>query len=214
MPTPSYWFNANNPSLKHDLENLPRVPGYCVFLDITGSTDMKQAGILHWAPRIHNCFANATSFLSPFATLKCIGDELMYYIEESDLLKSGYSPMQIFDNLWQVANEAGPEFPEVKIGAAYCTDVYSLTFFKGHQDYYGIDIDMTARLRAAATASRQIVINRRFHDAIRQRHTNAGNGEQFDESFLSLKGPESITLKGVPGEVEVFRSNAVRTGSK
>lgn len=214
MPTPSYWFDANNSNLKQELENLPRVPGYCVFLDITGSTDMKQKGILHWSRMIHNCFANASLFMVPFVPLKSIGDALVYYIEEVDLVKSGYTPMQIFDGLWQIANDADPEFPEVKIGAARCSDVYALTYFRGQQDYYGVDIDMTARLQHEASASRQIVIERRFHDAIRERYEAAGNREQFDESVLSLTGPEEVKLKGVPGRIEVFRSNPVRTGTQ
>ena len=84
MPTPSLWINPNNPELKRQVDSMLPTPGYCVFIDIAGSTAMKQKGIRHWIALIHNCFANAHLFLHPFSPVKGIGDALMYYIEAPD----------------------------------------------------------------------------------------------------------------------------------
>lgn len=165
---------------------------------------MKQKGIRHWIALIHNCFANVQMFLDPFGPVKGIGDALMFYIEASDLEQSGYVLLQVFDGLWQVATERDERFPVVKIGAAWCEDAYPVTFLRGSQDYYGIDVDMTARLQGLAK-DREVVIERRLYDKINADYQRTGNKNDF-RSFRSLHGPKREILKGVPGEVEVFRT--------
>lgn len=205
MPTPSLWINPNDPGWKQRVDELQPIPGYCIFIDIAGSTAMKQRGIRHWVALIHNCFANAHLFLDPFSPLKGIGDALMYYIELSDLKQSGYTPLQMFDGLWKTATEPDSRFPAVRIGAARCEHVYALTFFRGSQDYYGIDIDMTARLQSLARA-RQLVIERRFYEEVAANYRAIGNQDQFG-SFLSLRGPTPESLTGIPNAFEVFRTD-------
>ena len=139
MPSPCLLISPNNPNLKADVEALAKTPGICIFIDITGSTQMKCSNLKEWIAKIHNCFANAATFIPPlFTPIKSIGDALMYFIEDQDLQSSGYSPMQIYNSLWQLATETSFEFPDVKIGAAWCEEVYPITFFAGNRDYYGI----------------------------------------------------------------------------
>jgi hypothetical protein len=205
MPTPSLWINPNDPELRRRVNSLQPTPGYCIFIDIAGSAAMKQQGIWQWIALIHNCFENARLFLYPFSPLKSIGDALMYYIELSDLRQSGYTPLQIFNGLWQTATENAPEFPVVRIGAAWCEQAYALTFLPGKQDYYGTDIDMTARLQSLAK-EREVVIERRFYEGIAADYRGIGNQEQF-ESYRSLRGPRQESLKGIPNVTEVYRTH-------
>jgi hypothetical protein len=207
MPTKSFWIDPNNFEIMRCVDSLQPTPGYCIFIDIAGSTEMKQKGIRHWIALTHNCFANTKLFLDPFAPVKSIGDALMYYIELSDLSRSGYKPLQIFDGLWKVATDRHLGFPAVKIGAAKCRQGYALTFLRGNQDYYGIDIDMTARLQNSA-GEREIVIERGFYEDITVDYQNIGNQEQF-VSYRSLRGPTKEKLKGIPGLIEVFRARAI-----
>lgn len=165
---------------------------------------MKQKGIRHWIALIHNCFSNAGMFLDPFGPVKGIGDALMYYIESKDLEQSGYVPLQIFDGLYQVATETDDRFPIVKVGAAWCEDVYAISFLRGSQDYYGIDADLTARLQGLAHEG-EVVIERRLYDRIKANYEHTGNKNDFP-SFQSLVGPTRETVKGVPGQIEVFRT--------
>jgi len=44
-----------------------------------------------------------------------------------------------------------------KVSMHYCTDVYNMTFFKDSNDYYGKDIDLTARLLSKARENRIIL---------------------------------------------------------
>src|SRR5207249_4772102 len=130
---------------------------------------------------------NAKLFLSPFAPLKGIGDELMYYIEDIDL--QAYNALQIYDWLWQTATEQDSElFKDVKIVVARCEQVYPISFLRGNRDYYGIDIDLTARLKDKA-AAKQVVIDSRFHEKIMECYTSTRNKQQF-RSVRRLQGPE------------------------
>ena len=209
MPTPPLLISANNPNLKAEVDALVPVPGYCIFIDIVGSTLMKQRSIREWIALIHNGFANAGTFLNAFRPMKGIGDELMYYIEEADLVASGYSAMQVFDGLYQIANEPDTSYPATKIVAAYCTSVYAMTFLPGARDYYGIDIDRAARLKGGCISpslrEKEVIIDDQMHDRVRACYDNAGNQSQF-ASVLQLRGPTSHTAKGIPNAVSIYRT--------
>ena len=204
MPSPCLLISLNDQNLKAKVEALAKTPGICVFIDITGSTQMKCGSLKEWIAKIHNCFANAATLLPPqFVPIKSIGDALMYFIEEPDLVSSGYTPMQVYDGLWQMVTETAPEFPDVKIGAAWCEEVYPITFFAGNRDYYGIDIDLTARLQSMAN-SKEVVIDSRLREKIIEHYSRAGNNDQF-VGVRRLEGPEEASPKGVPHTVQIYR---------
>ncbi len=196
--------NPQDKDLKAKVESIAKTPGLCIFIDITGSTHMKCFGLKEWIAKIHNCCANAATLMPPlFTPIKSIGDALMYYIEEGDLLHSGYTSLQIYDGLWQIATESGPEFPDVKIGAVWCEDVYPITFFAGNRDYYGIDIDLTSRLQSLAD-SKEVVIDFRLHEKVMRDYDGAGNRDQC-VSVRRLVGPEKVAPKGIPKKVLIYR---------
>ncbi len=207
MPTKSLLINPNDTNLKQSIENLSKVPGYCIFIDVVGSTAMKKESMLKWVALIHNAFANATTFLDSFRPLKGIGDELMFYIEDSDRDVSGYSPLQIFDSLFQVATESDPEFPETKIAAAYCEDDYQMTFIPDTTDYYGIDIDRAARLKGIdpCLAPKELVIDSRMFDRVKNNYDAIGNKDQFT-SFERLDGIHTFSGEGLPDPIEYYRA--------
>ena len=204
MPSQCLLINPEDPDLKTKVFSLPKTPGICIFIDITGSTAMKCSTLTEWLAKIHNCFANSKTFLPPSVRpIKSIGDALMFYIEEMDLLASKETPLGIYDGLWQVATETDAIFPAVKIGAAWCEDVYPITFLAGSRDYYGIDIDLTSRLQSMAD-SKEIVIDFRLHEKVMQDYESIGNKEQF-VSVRRLVGPEKATPKGIPNKVLIYR---------
>jgi class 3 adenylate cyclase len=204
MPSKCLLINPSDPELRNKVEALQRVPGICIFIDITGSTQMKCSTIKEWIAKIYNCFhVNSSLFLSPFTPIKSIGDALMYYIEETDLLASGYNALQIYDGLWQLATESDPNFPEVKIGAAWCEAVYPITFFAGNRDYYGIDIDLTSRLQKIAE-TREVVMDFRLHERVMMGYEASQKGDDF-VSVRRLVGPERVSLKGIPQKNLIYR---------
>ena len=205
MPSPCLLIDPQDRDLRARIEALRKTPGICIFIDITGSTAMKCSNLTTWVAKIHNCFANAHTFVPmEFKPIKSIGDALMYYIEETDLLAARHNALQIYDDLWQIATDRGPEFPEVKIGACWCEDVFPITFLQGNRDYYGIDIDLTVRLQAMAD-TREVVIDFRLHERVMRDYQAAGNREEDFVSVRRLVGPEKVSPKGIPDKVLIYR---------
>jgi class 3 adenylate cyclase len=194
--------DPRDPEIRAKIINIQRVPGICIFIDITGSSQMKCSDAKEWISKIHNCFSNCRTLLHPFTPIKSIGDALMYYIESDELLLRGYSSLlPIYDGLWQIATEKAPSFPEVRIGAAWCEEVYPITFQQGTRDYYGLDIDLAARLQSTAE-SKEVVIDFHFYEKMLQ--TAKVPPSQYI-SFRRLIGPEKVSLKGIPQKALIYR---------
>jgi hypothetical protein len=198
-----------NPDLKEEVANLGTTPGYCIFIDIVGSTAMKQSGICNWVAKIYNCFADANSFFGKFKPLKSIGDELMYFIEEADLVERGESALWLYDSLFQIAENTKDDCPETKICAAFCSSVYPLTFLKGVRDYYGIDIDRAARLKGNEVniKSRQVLIDTGMYERVMQAVSLIGNNDEFS-SLARIKEAETFEAKGILDPIKFYRINA------
>ena len=207
MPTDPLIIDPADPNLMNAVRSLSTTPGYCIFIDIVGSTAMKQRDIHEWVALIHNCFANSTMFLNVFRPLKSIGDELMFFIEDRDLATTGETPLQIYDGLYQVATDMSSAFPPTKIVAAYCTSVYPMTFIRGTRDYYGIDVDRAARLKSIKPRprERELVIDSEMYLRVKSHYDASGNQHQFS-SFLALKGPAEHHAKGIPQPLQVYRT--------
>lgn len=193
----------NDPDLKTKIADLPTAPGYCILLDMVDSTKMKQSRRDEWIAYVYNTFTNSNMYLSPFRPLKSVGDELMYYITDHELTSSGYSSLFIFDALSKLAQETETYFKPVRIGAARCEDVYAMTFLPNTNDYYGRDVDLTARLLDLASA-REVVINEPFRESIMARYNEVGNKPQF-EPVLRLQGPWPVMLKGFDSYINIYK---------
>lgn len=205
MPTDSLFIDPYDPNLKDKLGGLKPTPGYCIFIDIVGSTAMKQEGMHKWVALIHNCFSDATTiFKQP---LKSIGDELMFFIEDSDLLSSGNTVLTIFDKLIQIVTNFNSDYPSTKIVAAYCEDVYPMTFLRNTRDYYGIDIDRTARIKTIEPApmEREVVIDSRMYLKIEQQDSS----NQFLPQIQRLIDPVEHEVKGISQPIQIYRTGTL-----
>ena len=56
MPTEPLLINKNDANLMSNVDKLQAVAGYCIFIDIVGSTAMKQRSIREWVVMIYNGF--------------------------------------------------------------------------------------------------------------------------------------------------------------
>ena len=156
--------------LKQLLAGLKTCPGTCFFIDLSRSTGIKyEVPVTEWARKLNNTFS-FISFLNDFPDniVKGIGDELMIFIPDGDLkTKSAYNSYyalleEIHATLYNLSHHPSHGmFLNCKVGIHYCRDVYNISFFKGANDYYGIDIDLTARLMFKA-AENKIVMSERF----------------------------------------------------
>jgi hypothetical protein len=198
----SFYIDPNDPELGEKIDNLKQTYGYCLFIDIVGSTELKNQKLSKWIILIYNTFANIKSFLfSKFRPIKSLGDELMFFVPELEM--QGETPLTLFDGLINIILSDEPYFKEVKIGAVYCKEAYDITFLEGVPDIYGIDIDLTARLVSLAD-SQEIVMNSEFVEKIREEYDRILNKDNFPY-VQKIIGPWYHKLKGFEDKVKIFK---------
>jgi class 3 adenylate cyclase len=201
--------DPNSPEMLRVLETIPKCPGTCFFMDINKSTDLKYSGgVKEWGRNLNNTF-NVLLYSNHFEKylVKGIGDEVMLFIPDDELKKRPTNNTffalleDIFASLFIIRNHPDPGlFINCKVAIHYCTEVYNISFFEGADDYYGSDIDLTARLMTKSIENR-IVLSERFYTKALNDLASAGLplrsgcltgvSEKFMENF-----------KGVPVSVE------------
>ena len=201
--------NPNSTELDDLLDKIPKAPGTCLFIDIVGSTKIKyEHGLKQWGKMLNNTF-NFISILNDFPDniVKGIGDEIMLYIPDSELKsKDSYDDyfsllQEIFATVDNIKNfPVEGMFLPCKLAIHYCTNAYNITFLEGFNDYYGKDIDLTARLTSKARANR-IVISEAFYQKV---HTDyhAKYAEKGDSVMHMISGKYLEDFKGVPDATE------------
>jgi hypothetical protein len=203
MPTRSYPVIPGTPGLVADIQALRPTPGTCIFIDVTGSTAMKtMKSRAEWIVLLSNFIGDTRAWLQDFPLLKTIGDELMYYIEDRDLEQKGMNHFQVYDALWKIATQQSHLYPDVKVSAAWCDDVYALTFIPGQQDYYGLGVDRTARLKGHV-GNKQVIIDEALYRKV-EADIHAEGGLHAHTSTQRLHGPNAVNLKGIPAPVTVY----------
>jgi class 3 adenylate cyclase len=163
--------DPNSTEMKKTLQAIPKCPGTCIFIDIVSSTEVKyKSGIEEWGRRLNNTF-NFISVLNDFPEniVKGIGDEIMLYIPDDSLrnkesIYDYYSLLEeIYSTILNLQRFPHQElFYHCKVAIHYCTEVYNVSFLKGFNDYYGKDIDLTARLMGKTRPDR-LVFSETFH---------------------------------------------------
>lgn len=163
--------DPNSQEMIQELEHIPTSPGICIFMDINKSTDMKyQGGLKDWGRKLNNTFnvLLRANHLEDHL-VKGIGDEMMLFITDEELRKKESDGncfallSNVYDSLSVIKNHPVTDlFLNCKVAMHYCTEVYNITFFKGANDYYGSDIDLTARLMSKSIENR-IVLSEHFY---------------------------------------------------
>lgn len=199
----SFYIDPNDPELGTKIDNLKPTFGFCFFIDIVGSTELKDDRLSKWIVSIYNTFANIKSYLFlKFRPIKSLGDALMFFIPETAM--KGETPLTLYDGLIKIIYSDEPYIKQVKVGAAFCKEAYDITFFKDVPDIYGKDIDLTARL-ASLAESQEIVMNSDFVEKVRDEYKQILNKHQFPD-VQRIIGPWYQRFKGFKDKVEFFKS--------
>jgi len=197
--------DPNSEEMVSFLSSIPNCPGTCFFMDINRSTDMKYlGGLTDWGRKLNNTF-NFLSLLNNFPQyiVKGIGDEIMLFIPD-DVLKSdkainSYYMLieEIYATLFNIKHYPVKDtFLACKVAIHYCTEVYNVTFFEGANDYYGSDVDLSARLMTKSFENR-IVLSEKFLDKVR--HDLKALGLPGNNGCLGhISEPFLENFKGVP----------------
>jgi len=197
--------DPNSEEMIRLLERIPKSPGTCFFMDINRSTDIKyQGGLKDWGRKLNNTFNNLL-FANHFQhnVVKGIGDEVMLFIPDEELRKkksnNTYFALleDIYASLFLIGHHPDPDlFLNCKVAIHYCTEVYHITFFEGANDYYGSDIDLTARLMTKCIENR-IVLSEGFY--IKAKNDLISLGLPLETGCMERVSDRFIeNFKGVP----------------
>ena len=209
MATYIHFTNPNSPEMAEFLHSIPTCPGTCFFIDINKSTDLKYSGGLpDWGRKLNNTF-NFISLLNDFPDniVKGIGDEIMLFIPDEQLkekksIRTYYQLLEeIYSTVFNICSFPVPEmFLRCKVSIHYCTEVYNITFFKNANDYYGRDIDLTARLMTKAVENR-IVLSEKFFIKVQNDLVNLGLPPDYG-CLSKISGKFLEQFRGVPEQTE------------
>ena len=160
-----------------------------------------------WGRKLHNTF-NFISLLNDFPDniVKGIGDEIMLYVPDDELSKK-----QSFNSYYQLLEEiystlfnlkyfpVNDLFLNCRVAIHYCREAYNITFFQNFNDYYGIDIDLTARLMTRCNGER-IVLSSAFYEKVVEDLNTLG----LPLGTGCLAGLSDVIFagfKGIPGQI-------------
>lgn len=179
--------------------------GFCIFIDIVGSTQLKELPFAKWLAFIHNNIVQAVSNFLHFNTFyKIIGDCVMIWINEEKMKQHGENELTIFDFLKNIAKENDEQyFRHVKISITYCTSIYEITFVPNTDDAYGQEIDLCSRLNSLAKET-EILMNEPFYYRLKERYEQIGNKQQFPE-VIQIQGPKRKKIKGMNKMVKFYK---------
>lgn len=182
-------------SMQEAIDGLCVVPGTCIFLDICDSTKIKnKENLQHWINRIRNTFNERAVTDITLKPLKIIGDELMFYIPDSELDKSEENFASLIEVIIGLIspyqNELVKSVLPLKGAIHHCSDVYAMTFYKDENDlpvpdYYGSGIDLTARLMKKAVENR-LVVSQDYFNLI----------QDNEDTVKKFRGPYIEDFKG------------------
>jgi len=203
--------NPDSNEILDVLRNIPRSPGTCIYIDIADSTKMKyEHDIGIWGKKLNNTF-NFISFLNDFPEniIKGIGDEIMLYIPDDVLRKK-----QNYNNHYALLEEiyatifnikSFPEhrlFANCKVAVHFCMEAYNISFLEGFNDYYGRDIDLTARLMSITRENRIVISNAYYYKMSQDLEQLDIKLENTCLKYISKK--QSQKFKGIPFEIPVY----------
>jgi class 3 adenylate cyclase len=200
--------DPNSREMGKALKAIPKCPGTCIFVDIVSSTEVKYTNdITQWGRRLNNTF-NFISLLNDFPEniVKGIGDEIMLYIPdkvlvEKDTINDYYSLLEeVYSTILNLQQfPLQNMFYHCKLSMHYCTEVYNVTFLKGFNDYYGRDIDLTARLMWKTRDARLVFSEIFYKKVINDLRKRNISKDQTCLNQVSVKMVEEF--KGIPKPV-------------
>jgi hypothetical protein len=59
----AHLIDPSEPGYQDKLDSLSPTKGYCIFIDIVGSTRIKDGPLSEWATKLHNTFAHIANWL-------------------------------------------------------------------------------------------------------------------------------------------------------
>jgi len=187
----------NEEKLMQQIEGLQPTSGVCIFIDICGSTKVKQKALKEWILLIGNTLRLLSGISQLFSdnVLKLIGDEIMIFIPDDKMLAANENYATVLDFLKNCISSFGDDIDNLtlrtKASIHYCSDTFHISFCNEADDYYGNDIDLIAKLMKKFSKKNKIVISETYYKKV----------NSIDSSFLTNTGDnQEIKLDGITGK--------------
>jgi len=189
---------------------LTPVSGYCIFIDIVGSSAVKyEHGVKEWIKIHKNTFSVFSELIGIHNFIvKFIGDEIMIFIPEFVLQINEHGVTSCFSLLNELYSSISiiKNFPEkerflsCKMAINYCKEVYNISFWEGVNDYYGKEIDICARLIGKTVANR-IILGEKFMEKLYQ-YIERNKHQKTAKIINQISEKYSENFKGIPHIVD------------
>ena len=194
----------NSELLKTQIEELTPTKGVCIFIDICGSTAIKNEDLKKWIILIGNTI-RICSGVSPLFrdnVLKLIGDEIMIFISDEKINEANENYATVLDFLKNCLSSNPPVIENItlrtKAAIHYCTDTFNISYSHIADDYYGNDIDLTARLMKK-TEEKKIVLSETFYQLVNSVDPSFldNTSDKFEEQFKGINGKTGYRIMTV-----------------
>lgn len=201
--------DLGDPTLGQKLAALEPVPGFCICVDIAGSTTLKSQGVPAWVGATLEAFACARGCLyGKFPPIKSLGDALMFFIPRSDM--RGESAANLLAACCDMAADPRVHVA-TRIAGVLCEEAYPVTFIQGRPDYHGADIDLTFRLLELA-GPREVVVDDRFYRAA-MRSAPPGAAVVPSPVPEDFHGPWPVAVRGLGAAHPIYKYVAPGAGN-
>jgi class 3 adenylate cyclase len=200
----SQLIDLGDPNLKTVVERLKPVNGYCVMVDVVGSTALKDRDVRQWVIRLGNTFNHVRAWVAP-QILKVVGDMLMYWFPDTTFYSTA-SPLLLLRGLNELHADRADWAAPVRAAAVRCENVYEIAFLRGQPDVYGKDIDLSARLLGLAREG-ETVMDARFRVVVARQYEVCRDKSEFGV-VSRIEGPieaKAGELKGFPADIHYYR---------
>jgi class 3 adenylate cyclase len=195
--------DPHSPEMTELLESIPTCPGTCLFIDVSGSTRIKyEQTLVEWGRKLNNTF-NILLYANHLETfiVKGIGDEIMLFIPDEELKSRAsdndyYSLVENVHAALFLIRQRREGFLTCKVAIHYCTEAYHMTYFEQTNDFYGRDIDLTARLMTKCIENR-IVLSERCFEKVKQDVARM-NRPLREGCLATVSGKRRAIFAGVP----------------
>lgn len=199
------YLDFDNPQqLKRQIEELVPTNGICIFIDICGSTAIKRKSLKDWIILIGNSIRICAGVSDLFHNnvLKLIGDEIMIFIPDDKIKKENENYATVLSFLKTCVSPNGNVVDKItlrtKAAIHYCSDTYNISYNKNADDYYGNDIDLTARLMKKSDENK-IVISETFYQMVNKIDSSflTNTSDKLEEAFKGLEGKTEYRIMTV-----------------
>ena len=195
--------DPNAPEMTELLRSIPACPGTCLFMDVSGSTRLKyEETLVEWGRKLNNTF-NILLFANHLEkfVVKGIGDEIMLFIPDDELRSRAsdndyYSLVENLHAAMFLIRQRREVFLTCKVAIHHCTEAYNITYFERANDFYGRDIDLTARLMSKCVENRIVLSEQCF---VKVKQDVARMNKPLREGCLAnVSGKRRAIFAGVP----------------